>query len=53
MFGVRIKTKIAFRVGRISNKDTFLSPRFKLVSSVRSKIWITSTTKCFKLRHIR
>ena len=37
MFGVRIKTKIAFRVGRISNKDTFPSPRFKLVSSVRDR----------------
>ena len=36
MFDVRIKTQIAFSMGRITNKDTFPSPRFKLVSSVRS-----------------
>ena len=53
MFCVRIKTKMAFRVSRISNEDTFPSPRFKLVISVRSKIGITSTTKDFKLRQVR
>ena len=36
MFGMRIKTQIAFSVGSITNKDTFPSPRFKLVSSVMS-----------------
>lgn len=47
------KTKIPFRVSRISNENTFSSPRFKLVSNVRPKIGIKSTTKDFKLSKVR
>ena len=53
VFRLRIKTKIAFRMSRIANKNTLSSPRFKFVSCVRSKMGITSTTKHFKLSKVR
>lgn len=50
---LRIKTKKSFRMSRITNENTVSSSGFKLMSSVRSKIGITCTTKIFKVSKVR
>ena len=45
-----VMTKITFGLNRIAYKSAFLGSGFKLVRSVRSKIWMTGTTKDFTLR---
>ena len=48
-FRLDIKTQVTFETSGLTKKDAFHSPRFKLVSGVAPKIWITSTTKDLKL----
>ena len=49
MICLMIKTKISFRISRISNENAFFSPRLKLVIIVGYEIRIARTTKNFKL----
>ena len=48
-FRADIKTQITFETSGVTKKDAFHSPRFKLVTSIGSKVRITSTSKNLKL----